>query len=222
MELLDVIFVSHFDPVQGWLFKLRPGAIYLFSKIGFPKTELVTYTEASPQDLQPLIQKLLERLAKKFPNEANPPGPLYQLYRNSCANDDGNYKKDLRILGRDYRNIIHIDVNDYSYLPNDRRNVILIKKPSDLKEGEKDMVLYDLADLLESINNDSSIYDVRKKIEEYSHDENGEKAIYPTEQFRRIQTELELKELEKQQELKEYEEKFGKTSIKKKTFGRFL
>lgn len=57
MELLDVIFVSHFDPVQGWLFKLRPGAIYLFSKIGFPKTELVTYTEASPQDLQPLIQK---------------------------------------------------------------------------------------------------------------------------------------------------------------------
>ena len=62
----------------------------------------------------------------------------------------------------------------------------------------------------------------REKLEEYSHDENGEKAIYPTEQFRRIQTELELKELEKQQELKEYQEKFGKTSIKKKAFGRFL
>ena len=57
MELLDVLFVSNFDPVNGWLFKLRPGAIYLLSKIGFPKTELVTYTEASPQDMQPLIAK---------------------------------------------------------------------------------------------------------------------------------------------------------------------
>lgn len=67
-----------------------------------------------------------------------------------------------------------------------------------------------------------SIYDVREKLEEYKRDANGEEVVYMTEQFRRVQAEQELADLQKQQELKEYEEKFGKTSIKKKAFGKFL
>lgn len=44
----------------------------------------------------------MQRLEKKFKGESTP-GPLYQLYRNSCHNNDGTFKKDLRILGRDHR-----------------------------------------------------------------------------------------------------------------------
>jgi hypothetical protein len=59
MEILDVLFCPTFDPIRGWTFKLRPGAEYLMSRIGFPKTELVFYTESSPQDVQPVIQRFL-------------------------------------------------------------------------------------------------------------------------------------------------------------------
>ena len=57
MEILDILFIPHFDPIRGWVFKKRKGAEYLMQKIGFPNSELVFYTEASPQDVQPVIQR---------------------------------------------------------------------------------------------------------------------------------------------------------------------
>ena len=58
MEILGLLFESNFDPVRGWAFKPRPGAEYFMSKVGFPNSELVFFTEASGQDILPIIDRL--------------------------------------------------------------------------------------------------------------------------------------------------------------------
>jgi len=220
IEVLGTLFVTHFDPINGWCFKPRPGAGYLMSKIGFPNTELVFYTEASPQDVQPFIQKYMERLNKKHPGE-QAPGPLYQLFRNSCHYEEGNYKKNLAILGRDQRFVMHIDVNDYSYRDQDARNVILVKRQEDLAEGEKDMCLYDLADFLEKIINDRSVADVRETMDEFRKKEDGSPVTFMTEAFREREMAEALDRLEEQKLMRELEEQTGH-KVQKKKFGRFL
>ena len=60
MEILGLLFESNFDPVRGWAFKQRPGAEYFMSKVGFPNSELVFFTEASGQDILPIIDRLPE------------------------------------------------------------------------------------------------------------------------------------------------------------------
>lgn len=57
MEILGLLFESNFDPVRGWAFKPRPGAEYFMSKVGFPNSELVFFTEASGQDILPIIDR---------------------------------------------------------------------------------------------------------------------------------------------------------------------
>jgi len=62
MEILGLLFESNFDPVRGWAFKPRPGAEYFMSKVGFPNSELVFFTEASGQDILPIIDRFASDL----------------------------------------------------------------------------------------------------------------------------------------------------------------
>ena len=55
--------------------------------------------------------------------------------------------------------VIHIDLqNDHGTTPMlhdyQNRNVVLIRRPRDLKDGEMDMTLFDLADFIVSMTSD--------------------------------------------------------------------
>lgn len=65
MEVMDILFVTNYDPVNGWRFKPRRGAEYFLKKMGYPTTELVIYSEANGQDVQLLIQRYFSTHAAK-------------------------------------------------------------------------------------------------------------------------------------------------------------
>jgi len=195
MEILGLLFESNFDPVRGWAFKPRPGAEYFMSKVGFPNSELVFFTEASGQDILPIIDRFAKKLQRHFKTE-QPPMALWQLYRNSCRYDDGNYKKDIDVLGRDPKTTIHIDISDTAFLEKHKDNVILVPSAKQSRASGHDMTLFDLGDLLEDILNDRDIYDVREKIVELRS--KGKEGQFLTDIFREIQAENEFKESELQ------------------------
>jgi len=214
-ELLDVIICPEYDSEKGWRFKKRPGAEYFLKKIGYPNTELVAYTEASPSDVQMPLMKLFKKLEKM---EIQNGGFLYQLYRNSCKYD-GQYKKELKILGRNYQNVIHIDIAEDSVSESKQQeNVISIRKPSDLEEGELDMTLYDLADFIEHLVKDSgNIEDIRDELEKYK-----EEGKTMPEVFRARQVDEELERLETQENMKKLTENNSNIILTKTRKGRFL
>jgi len=215
MELLDVIICPEYDSEKGWRFKKRPGAEYFLKKMGYPNTELVAYTEASPSDVQIPLMKLFKKLEKM---EIQNGGFLYQLYRNSCKYD-GQYKKELKILGRNYQNVIHVDISEDSVAQKSQQeNVIYIRKPSDLEDGDLDMTLYDLADFIEHLMKDSgNIEDIRDELEKYK-----EEGKTMPEVFRARQVDEELDRLETQENMKKLTENNSNIILTKTRKGRFL
>lgn len=214
MELLDVLLCPEYDSEKGWRFKKRPGAEYFLKKLGYPTTELVIYTEASPSDIQMPMMKLFKKLEK---HEIQNGGFIYTLYRN-CCKYDGQYKKELKILGRNYQNVIHIDIAQDSVVePSQQENVVTIRKPSEIKEGDLDMTLYDLADFLEHLLKDGNIEDIRDELEKYREDG---KTL--PEVFRGRQVDDELERLEAQENLKKLTSNNSNLIMSKPKRGRFL
>jgi len=224
MELLDVLLCPCYDASSGWRFKLRHGAAYFLKKIGYPNTELCLYTEASPGDVQIPLQRLMKKMEA---HELQNGGFLYHVYRNCCKFESRGYLKDLSILGRDLKNVIHIDLqNDHGTTPMlhdyHNRNVILIRRPRDLEEGEMDMTLFDLADFIVSITSDPTIDDVREEMEKFREEDDTDALL--TDVYRSRQADIEFDKMaqaEIEEKLREQGMSRGAVGAAKKR-GRFF
>jgi len=219
MELLDVLLCPCYDASSGWRFKLRHGAAYFLKKIGYPNTELCLYTEASPGDVQIPLQRLMKKMEA---HELQNGGYLYMLYRNSCKFEKRGYLKDLSILGRDMKNVIHIDLqNDHGTTPMlhdyQNRNVVLIRRPRDLQDGEMDMTLFDLADFIVSMTSDPTIDDIRDEMDKFN-----EEGKLLTDVYRERQADLEFDKMAQAEIEEKLREQGIANSFGTKKRGRFF
>ncbi|CXJ10371.1 NLI interacting factor-like phosphatase [Plasmodium berghei] len=119
----------------------RPGVDYFFQEIS-KYYEIVIFTASMPKYANAVIDKLdVNRVCS------------YRLFRESCTLWNNNYVKDIRLLGRDLKNVIIIDNSTYvqKFCAD---NCFLIKSWFD---DPTDTELYKLIPFLKGISNKISI-----------------------------------------------------------------
>ncbi|SCM25851.1 NLI interacting factor-like phosphatase, putative [Plasmodium chabaudi chabaudi] len=136
----------------------RPGVDYFFQEIS-KYYEIVIFTASMPKYANAVIDKLdVNRVCS------------YRLFRESCTLWNNNYVKDIRLLGRDLKNVIIIDNSTYvQKFCSD--NCFLIKSWFD---DPKDTELYKLIPFLKGISSKVSII---KELKAYKKLEKKKKKV---------------------------------------------
>ncbi|MEN2497309.1 MAG: Mitochondrial import inner membrane translocase subunit TIM50 [Marteilia pararefringens] len=167
IELQDLLLRPEWTYNNGARIKKRCGLDFLIDEIGYPVSELIIFT-TDTFNSSDLIDAI------------DPKGKVvYRLYRDSTSLEDGEYIKDLRLMNRDPRRIIFVDINHNSckYQPD---NTLVLKPWLGDKE---DKTLFDLASFIKTIAF-AGQEDVRETLKYYKKFDN------PLEEYRKNQNQL--------------------------------
>lgn len=178
-EPLHLICTTEYDLQHHWRYKKRKGASRLLEQLYMPKNpeirplndlkaECVLWTVGGDFDSQSWLQALAaNRAAFLFRSSCDYVIDVKcwsDIFKNGGLN--GHYIKKVDRLGRNLKKTILFDSDPRNVTANPK-NCLLIKKPTDMKEGELDTTLYDLSFFLNSIVDDG-IEDVRPIVEYYN------------------------------------------------------
>uniref|UniRef100_A0A915KJJ4 Mitochondrial import inner membrane translocase subunit TIM50 n=1 Tax=Romanomermis culicivorax TaxID=13658 RepID=A0A915KJJ4_ROMCU len=122
----------------GWRFKKRPALEYFLKALGYPRTELVVYTNEHGITGHPIVENLdTENVI------------MYKLYRDTTKYQyrDGAYIKDLSKLNRDLSKVIYVDWDNKAFQLNPENALRIPKWSGD----DDDTGLVDLANLIRKV-----------------------------------------------------------------------
>lgn len=141
---LSLLLESEWNLMEGFKFKLRPGAKYFVRCLSESNCELVLYTTF---EYYATVLPIAEILYKKFDGHLDlreetvrykaDKGVNYKLFKNSCRFQNGEYVKVLTQMNRSLQNILHIDQSRIGVDSESDGNCIYLEDYENVAEKEK-------------------------------------------------------------------------------------
>ena len=129
-------------------FIIRPGLDEFLQSVSL-LYDIIIFTASLKQYVSPIINFIDKNNIIKF-----------RFYREDCRLIDGKFIKDLKILGKDLKDVIIVDDSAYSFLLNENNGIVIRPRMGDIGDIE----LIKLIPLLEFLAKKDDVREIIKEL----------------------------------------------------------
>eukprot|EP00053_Salpingoeca_punica_P006379 m.60482 g.60482 ORF g.60482 m.60482 type:complete len:365 (+) comp13665_c0_seq2:59-1153(+) len=159
LDLEGTLIGNSWHPRHGWRAVKRPGMDYFLDQVASMFGEVIVFADRQIMDCLPVLERM-------DPNP-NASRIMYKLHKGNMRAINGEYYKDLSMLGRDLKKVIIVDDTKERFALQPHNGI----KVETYNGGDDDRALLELLPFLQAIVQ-SNIPDVRTAIRKYEKYDN--------------------------------------------------